>query len=67
MITDKDYKALKKWLIILLAWSIWCIIGLFFVSFIKAFAIWILGIGVVMLVKKEEYRLWYNRVFNTNY
>jgi hypothetical protein len=64
---DKDLKTMMKWVYIFLIWTFLCLISLFWVKWEFSIGFWLLITGLVKLKYKEKYRLWYNRVYGTDY
>ena len=66
-VNKRDEKIMVKWLIALITWTILCFVSIIWIKWNTSIGIWMLTIGIVGHIKREDYRKWYNRVYGTNY
>lgn len=66
-VNKRDTQIMFRWLIALLTWTILCFISIIWVKWNFSIGVWLIVIGVVKHIKREDYRKWYNRVYDTNY
>ena len=66
-INKRDEKIMVKWMVSLLVWTIICLTSIIWLKWNISIGIYLIVVGVIKYIKREDYRKWYNRVYNTNY
>jgi hypothetical protein len=61
---ENEFKKVTKWLIRLGIFTLAAIVALFFVDPLLIIKSYLLTIFLVMLIKKDDFNEWHNRVFN---
>ncbi len=66
-VDKRDIKIMLRWLIGFLIWTIACFTSIIWFKWNNSIGVYLIVVGIVSHIKREDYRKWYNRVYDTNY